>query len=98
MVDVVRELLDEDGFDSASTATHVHLVLRQCVNEGLITIFFFVVGLEIKRELVDGTSGEPSRGLLADRGSRRRDGGACVDLSQHCRADRAAGLGDRCRH
>jgi Na+:H+ antiporter, NhaA family len=32
----------------------VHLVLRQCVNEGLITIFFFVVGLEIKRELVDG--------------------------------------------
>jgi Na+:H+ antiporter, NhaA family len=32
----------------------VDLVLRQCVNEGLITIFFFVVGLEIKRELVDG--------------------------------------------
>ena len=32
----------------------VDLMLRQCVNEGLITIFFFVVGLEIKRELVDG--------------------------------------------
>ncbi|MEY2523220.1 MAG: Na+:H+ antiporter, NhaA family, partial [Ilumatobacteraceae bacterium] len=32
----------------------VDLVLRQCVNQGLITIFFFVVGLEIKRELVDG--------------------------------------------
>ena len=32
----------------------VDLVLRTCVNEGLITIFFFVVGLEIKRELVDG--------------------------------------------
>ncbi|HVE18672.1 MAG TPA: Na+/H+ antiporter NhaA, partial [Ilumatobacteraceae bacterium] len=32
----------------------VDLVLRQCVNEGLITIFFFVVGLEIKRELVEG--------------------------------------------
>jgi Na+:H+ antiporter, NhaA family len=32
----------------------VDLVVRQCVNEGLITIFFFVVGLEIKRELVDG--------------------------------------------
>ncbi|MBK5333277.1 MAG: Na+/H+ antiporter NhaA [Ilumatobacteraceae bacterium] len=30
------------------------LVLRSCVNEGLITIFFFVVGLEIKRELTDG--------------------------------------------
>ena len=32
----------------------IDLVLRKGVNEGLITIFFFVVGLEIKRELVDG--------------------------------------------
>ena len=32
----------------------LQLLLRQCVNEGLITIFFFVVGLEIKRELVNG--------------------------------------------
>jgi Na+:H+ antiporter, NhaA family len=40
---------------SLGVNTHtVDLVLRQCINEGLITIFFFVVGLEIKRELVDG--------------------------------------------
>jgi NhaA family Na+:H+ antiporter len=40
---------------SLGVNTHtVDQVLRQCVNEGLITIFFFVVGLEIKRELVDG--------------------------------------------
>ncbi len=32
----------------------VHLTLREWVDEGLITIFFFVVGLEIKRELVSG--------------------------------------------
>jgi Na+:H+ antiporter, NhaA family len=32
----------------------VALSLRHWVNEGLITIFFFVVGLEIKREVVSG--------------------------------------------
>ncbi|MEY2415776.1 MAG: Na+:H+ antiporter, NhaA family, partial [Ilumatobacteraceae bacterium] len=42
----------------------VHLVLRQCVNEGLITIFFFVVGLEIKRELVDGRLASRRAGFL----------------------------------
>ena len=40
------------------------LVVRKCVNEGLITIFFFVVGLEIKRELVDGRLATRRAGLL----------------------------------
>ena len=40
---------------SVGNSTHtLDLVFRQFVNEGLITVLFFVVGLEIKRELVDG--------------------------------------------
>src|SRR3954451_20959378 len=38
-----------------SLGTHaLDLTLEEWVNDGLMTIFFFVVGLEIKRELVEG--------------------------------------------
>lgn len=40
------------------------LDLRQFVNEALMTIFFLVVGLEIKREIVEGELREPSRRAL----------------------------------
>jgi NhaA family Na+:H+ antiporter len=35
------------------------------VNDGLMTIFFFVVGLEVKRELVHGELRDPAKALLA---------------------------------
>ena len=38
--------------------------LRHWVNDGLMTIFFFVVGLEIKRELVEGQLADPRRAAL----------------------------------
>jgi NhaA family Na+:H+ antiporter len=40
------------------------LDLRHWVNEGLMTVFFFVVGLEIKRELVEGELRQPRQAAL----------------------------------
>jgi Na+/H+ antiporter NhaA len=42
----------------------VNLSLRQVVNDGLMTLFFFVVGLEIKREIVSGELSDWHKALL----------------------------------
>src|SRR5262249_45853084 len=43
---------------------HLSLTLRDWVNDGLMTVFFFVVGLEIKRELVEGELRQPRKAAL----------------------------------
>ena len=40
------------------------LDLRHWVNDGLMTLFFFVVGLEINRELVEGELNDARRAAL----------------------------------
>lgn len=41
-----------------------HFSLQALINDGLMTIFFFVVGMEIKRELALGELRTPARALL----------------------------------
>ena len=42
----------------------IDLDLQEWVNDGLMTLFFFLAGLEIKRELVHGELSSPRRALL----------------------------------
>ena len=42
----------------------IDLTLQEWVNDGLMAIFFFVVGLEIKRELAEGELRDPRRAAL----------------------------------
>ena len=43
---------------------HLELTLREAVNDGLMVFFFFVIGLEIKRELVLGDLRDPRTAAL----------------------------------
>ncbi len=43
----------------------LHLTLREWINDGVMTLFFFVVSLELKRELVIGELRQPRHALLS---------------------------------
>jgi NhaA family Na+:H+ antiporter len=46
------------------SALHLDLSLAQWASDGLLAVFFFVVGLELKREFVDGDLRSPQRAVL----------------------------------
>jgi NhaA family Na+:H+ antiporter len=48
----------------ATAHLHLHLTLGTWAADGLLAIFFFLAGLELKREFVDGDLREPRRAAL----------------------------------
>ena len=48
-------------FDGKS---YLNLSLHHWINDGLMAIFFFVVGLELKREIIGGELSQPKKALL----------------------------------
>ncbi|SMC90433.1 sodium/proton antiporter, NhaA family [Janibacter indicus] len=53
----------EVGFDVGPAGMHMNL--HHWINDGLMVIFFFVVGLEVRQEFVHGTLRDRSRAQLA---------------------------------
>ena len=75
--------------------------LRHWVNDGLMTLFFLLAGLEIKRELTSGELRDRRRAALPVLGRARRHGGAGTALPRRERGPRRGarvGDGDADRH
>lgn len=52
------------GATFGPAALHLHLSVGQWAADGLLAMFFFVVGLELKREFADGDLRSPTRAAL----------------------------------
>ncbi|MFE0875477.1 Na+/H+ antiporter NhaA [Streptomyces smyrnaeus] len=55
---------DIKGFHFGPEALHLHLSVADWAKDGLLTLFFFVAGIELKRELVAGELRDPRAAAL----------------------------------
>ena len=69
------------------------LSLEHIVNDGLMALFFFLVGMEIKHELSDGELASRERAALPVARRARRDDRARVDLRVAAARGGARGIG-----
>jgi NhaA family Na+:H+ antiporter len=51
-------------FTISSSLGEAHISLLHLINDGLMTVFFAVVELEIKREVLEGSLSSPRKALL----------------------------------
>ncbi|QGK68393.1 Na+/H+ antiporter NhaA [Allosaccharopolyspora coralli] len=51
-------------FELGPASLHLNLTVGEWAKDGLLAIFFFVVGLELKREMVVGELSEPRKAML----------------------------------
>lgn len=63
---IANSTLADGYFHFLHTETNFELkrTLHHWINDGLMTLFFFVVGLEIKREVLVGELADPRRAAL----------------------------------
>lgn len=63
LAESLQQLLDSKlGFENE--AVHLNYSLSMWINDGLMAIFFLLVGLEIKREIVEGELSSPKKAML----------------------------------